>query len=770
MDEAHRLGIVHRDLKPQNIMVDEEGNARIMDFGIARSLTEKGITGAGVMLGTPEYMSPEQVEGKEVDQRSDVYSLGVILYEMVTGRVPFEGDTALSIAMKHKGEIPRNPKEINPNLPESLNRLILKCLEKNKAERYQSAAEVRSELARIEEGIPTTEKAIPKRKPFTSKEITVTFPLKKLLIPVSIAAILVVAAVLIWQLLPKKEVVPVPSDKPSLAIMYFKNNTGDQNLEHWRTALSDLLIADLTQSKYIRVLSGDMLFDILRQLSLLEAKTYSREELKKVASRGGVNHILLGDFSRAGENFRINIVLQKADTGELVGSESVDGKREENLISMVDTLTKRIKVNFKLSKEEIAADMDKEVGKITTSSTQAYEYYDEGRNLHLRGEYRESIQLMEKALAIDPEFAMAYRSMAMSYSNLLMFSESKKHLQKAFELKDRLSDRERYLIEGEFFRATEKTYNKAIEAYTNLLKLYPDDSIANSNLGILYVDLEEWDKAIKQYEEQIQRRDKSFFPYVNQSEAYRAKGMYDKAREVLELHIDNFGDSAPIREELALNYFFQGKYDLALVETKKALSLDPDDIMAVIQEGIIFHCWGDLAEAEKKYLEVLDKEELGYHLYARAVYGSLNLLKGRMKDERSQCEQGIELAERLGDNWWKAVFHTWSAYSYLKSGKPEEALKESDLAWNVAQGVNDDLRWQRRALLFKGLAYIEMKSLSAAQKTADELKKLIDEGMNKKEIRLYDYLLGVISSKKRITPRLLNIFREPFPYRLFHLA
>jgi serine/threonine protein kinase len=155
--EAHKLGVVHRDLKPGNIMIDKEGTVRIMDFGIARSLEAKGITGAGVMIGTPEYMSPEQVEGKEVDQRSDIYSLGVILYEMVTGRVPFEGDTPFTIGMKHKGEIPKNPKELNSQISDDLNNVILKCLEKDKEKRYQSAREVRSELSRIEKGIPTTE-------------------------------------------------------------------------------------------------------------------------------------------------------------------------------------------------------------------------------------------------------------------------------------------------------------------------------------------------------------------------------------------------------------------------------------------------------------------------------------------------------------------------------------------------------------------------------------------------------------------------------------
>ncbi len=147
--EAHSLGIVHRDLKPQNIMVDEGGNAKIMDFGIARSIPGKGITGAGVMIGTPDYMSPEQVEGKDVDQRSDIYSFGVILYEMVTGRVPFEGDTALSVAVKHKVEEPKDPRDFNPQIPESLSRMILKCLEKKTERRYDAVQNITRELDMI---------------------------------------------------------------------------------------------------------------------------------------------------------------------------------------------------------------------------------------------------------------------------------------------------------------------------------------------------------------------------------------------------------------------------------------------------------------------------------------------------------------------------------------------------------------------------------------------------------------------------------------------
>jgi serine/threonine-protein kinase len=204
--EAHRLGIVHRDLKPSNIMIDREGNARIVDFGIARLLSAKGITGAGGAVGTPEYMSPEQVDGKEADPRADIYSLGIILYEMVTGRVPFEGNTPFAVGFKHKSEQPVSPKTLNPQIPEDLSGLILKCLEKIQDGRPQTADELRVELEKIEKGIPTAVPAIPipKRKPLTSKEITLKFSVKKLLIPALAFIAFVIAVTLAIVVLPKR--------------------------------------------------------------------------------------------------------------------------------------------------------------------------------------------------------------------------------------------------------------------------------------------------------------------------------------------------------------------------------------------------------------------------------------------------------------------------------------------------------------------------------------------------------------------------------------
>jgi serine/threonine protein kinase len=190
--EAHRLGVVHRDLKPQNIMIDKDGNAKIMDFGIARSLHTRGVTGTGVIIGTPEYMAPEQADGRDVDSRADVYALGTVLFEMVTGRVPFEGETPLSIVLKHRSEPPADPQTLNTQISTGLSRVILKCLEKPRERRYQSAADVLADLEAVEKGLPVTRPMTLRTKPATQREITVKFKLRKILLPALAVGVLVI--------------------------------------------------------------------------------------------------------------------------------------------------------------------------------------------------------------------------------------------------------------------------------------------------------------------------------------------------------------------------------------------------------------------------------------------------------------------------------------------------------------------------------------------------------------------------------------------------
>lgn len=770
LSEAHQVGVVHRDLKPANIMIDTEGNVRIMDFGIARVLKEKGITGAGVMIGTPEYMSPEQVEGKDIDQRSDIYSLGVILYEMITGIIPFDGDTPLSIAHKHKYEAVQEPKKINARISDDLNNVILKCLEKDKETRYQSAGEVLSDLSRIEKGLPTSEKTAQAKKPLTHKELTVTIGLKRLLIPAAaiLALALIVVAVLLF--LPKKTEVAAPSDRVSLAVMYFRNNTGDESLDHWRTMLSDLLIKDLLQSKYIRVLSEDRLYDILEDLNQLEAKSFSSRILRDVAERGKANYILQGNYAKAGDMFRINVTLQDAQTLELIGSEGIEGEGEESIFSMVDELTKRIKSSFALTSDEIAADIDREVGQITTSSPEAYKYYVEGQILQNEGDYAGSIQSYQKALSVDPEFAMAMRSLAWAYNSLAYRDNWKRYLKSAFDLSDRLSDREALLIEGDYYSASEKYYDRAFAAYDKLLALYPDDVLGNENSARLYRLLEQWDKAIERYLVNIKNQEESVSSYTDLAIAYMAKGLYDEAQKILESYLKTFSESAPVHQGLGYVYLCQNKVDLALIEFNKAIDLDPDFFQYLNRKGNIHHIKGDIEEAKAEFDKILKMEEQPAHFWARDWQGHLYLLEGKFEDAKNELQKSLDLSIKFKEKGAESGFYSRLAYVHLGTGNIDAALKDSLRGEKSAEDPQGCMFChQKWAVLFKGVAYAKKKSYDEAQQTAGELKASIQTGLNSGYMRLYYHLDGIIEFEKGNISQSIESFKKavsllPFEY------
>ncbi len=760
LSEAHRLGVVHRDLKSNNIMIDKEGNVRIMDFGIARSLEAKGITGAGVMIGTPEYMSPEQVEGKEVDQRSDLYSLGIILYEMVTGRVPFEGDTPFTIGMKHKGEIPQNPKELNTQISDDLNRLILRCLEKEKDKRYQSAEEARSELANIELGIPTAERIVSERKPLTSREITVQFSLKKLFIPTLIVIAVVVVGLIFWQILPKQKATPLaPPGKPSLAIMYFENNTGDEKLDHWRKAIAELLITDISQSKYIKVLSRDSLYTILAQTNLVEAKSYSSEDIKEVAKRGGVNHVLQGGFVKAGDTYRINYTLHDTSSGELMASESMEGKGQESIFSMVDEMTKKIKQSFKLSEAEISSDIDRAIGKITTSSPDAYEFYMEGHRSILINDNRTAIQFFEKAIALDSEFSSAYRGLGIAYYNLGFFAEARKYVKKAMELNDRTSERERYRNEAEFYYWNESTYDKAIEAYTKLLDLYPDDVSGNNNLALLFQEQEKWDKALERWEYLREMNLADALHYGNLANQYRLMGMHEKAKVVLDEYFSKFPDNYGIHLQYAFIHLDLGDYDLALSEVEKAISLNPTDYRVIWSKGDIYLCMGDPIEAEKEYRKLLSESDplsYGWGLYRLA---ELCFVKGKFKEFNDYMLRFIDHIQKLNQKELEAYNNADFGDKLQKIDKSKEALEKLNKVLEFAVETGD-WRLERTILLYKGLAYVRMKSFENAHEVAERLKELCLKSTNKRIIRMYDLLIGMIELEEGNYPKAIESFEK----------
>lgn len=587
--------------------------------------------------------------------------------------------------------------------------------------------------------------------------------LKQRFIPALVIVALAITAVIIWQLLPPKEGVLIPSDKLSLAIMYFKNDTGDEKLDHWRSALCQWLITDLSQSKHINVLPMDRMISILRKCSLLEAKTYSSEDLKRVASEGRVNHIFQAGLSRAGDTFRIDYSLHAADILEPIGSNYVKGEGEESFHTLVDELTRRIKSSFKLSPKLIADDIDRNVKEITTSSPEALKYYTEAKKYHAKGNSSQYISSMEKAIAIDPDFAMAYTSLGVFYRNQGDLKKCREYIQKAMELSDRVSDRERYIIQHFFYARSEKTYDKAIEAYNKLLKLYPDDMVFNGgiyvNFAILYSKLGNKDKAIELSEKARQYLPRSTVLYGNLAHFYFSQGLYDKAEEILKYYEKNISENEDyIKLFLAWTSLFQKKYDLALAEIDRSISLYPSNFYRVAK-GDIYLFKGDFINAEREYNKVIGKKN--YDQQGRYRLGALYLLRGKIEDSNIQVEKGLELQKKLGRRRRTTDFNLQLAYRYLRAGNNEKALESCNEALSYAID-QEKLDWQRWALYFKGLAFIGMKSMDETQRTADELKRIAEESPNEKNMRWYYHLMGLIELEKKSISKAVEYFKKAF--------
>jgi len=408
---------------------------------------------------------------------------------------------------------------------------------------------------------------------------------------------------------------------------------------------------------------------------------------------------------------------------------------------------------------------DKEVGKITTTSPEAYQYYSEGRKHHVQGDYRKSIALMEKAIAIDPEFAMAYRSIATAYNNLGYQSEWKKYIQKALDVSDKVSKKERYIIQGDFYDQSEKTYDKAIEAYKKLLELDPK-SVYGMNLGIIYTDLEEWDKAVEIFEGLRQNKDTSYLNYANLADAYMAKALFDKAREVLEEYQNRIGKKNWIHLRIADNYIYQGKFDLALAEVDKAFHLNPKVPWLHGYRGVISHYRDNLIEAEKSYQKLLEAEEPRANYYGMRNLASLYLQQGKFKKAKDQFKKAIAWTEKFKEMRSKAGCHGALAWVDSTTGNHDEALKELEKSWDTA--VASDLTYyQRFNFYWKGLIYARMKSLDKAKEAAEEFKARVEEGMNRKEIRFYYDLMGKIELERENIAKTIEYINKILPMHTY---
>jgi len=560
--EAHKLGVVHRDLKPQNIMIDREGDAHIMDFGIARSLKGKGITGSGVMIGTPEYMSPEQIEGKEVDQRSDIYSLGIILYEMLTAKVPFEGETPFSIGLKHKSEIPKNPKELNTQIPDDFSRVILKCLDKDVEKRFQSAGELRSELTRIEKGIPSTERIIPKGKPITSKEITVTFKLKKLLLPALILVAVVAAAVIIWQFLPQQEPVSPLPEQPSIAVLPFVDLSPQEDQAYFCDGLADELINRLSKIEKVRVPARTSVFSFKGK----------ELDIREIGKKLEVETVLEGSVRKAGDKIRITVQLVKVDDGYPLWSEKYD-RSMEDIFALQDEISLAIVDNLKI---KLLGKEKQELIKGQTQNLEAYDSYLKGRyfwNKRTVEDIKKSVEYFQQAVEDDSKYALAYAGLADSYITLgdwqglspkEAFPEARKAAEKALEIDNLLAEAHNALAYVKYIY--EWDWPGAERGFKHSISLNPNYATAHQWYAEFLTVMGRFDEALEEIKRARKLDPLSLIINAIGGWPYLYSHKYDQAIEYFKKTLEMDPDFRPAHSYLGRTYIGKGRYKEALRE------------------------------------------------------------------------------------------------------------------------------------------------------------------------------------------------------------
>jgi len=354
---------------------------------------------------------------------------------------------------------------------------------------------------------------------------------------------------------------------------------------------------------------------------------------------------------------------------------------------------------------------------------------------------------MERATAADPEFAMAYRSMAMAYSNIKQYAKHEEYLRKAFELSGRLPDRERLLIEADFYRTSQTTYGQAIEAYNRLLELYPDERIAHNNSAIMYSDLEQWDMAEERYQAAIKDKDPSIQGYGGLASVYCYLGRYEEARDVLQDYIENIQDSFQARLDLADVYLNMGKFDQALAEMDRAFSLNPTIWSQLFTRGSILYLKGDMDAARDTYRELEAKGNPGAKIVCNLGFLLLDILHGRLQSAIAYSEKAIALCQTYNQAGWEINFHLRLIDLYLNVGKGEEALSHFNQAWKLAV-ERGALTKQWLLLASKGACQLKTQDVESALATAGELQASIQSGLNPKAIREYDYLMGLNELEK----------------------